>query len=1002
MTSSSINAVKLSNGVEKSANDDRNYRVCVLNNELTCLLIQDATTDKAAAAMDVKVGHFSDPPELPGLAHFLEHMLFLGTEKYPDENSYSAHLSSNGGNSNAFTSTENTNYHFDVVHSHLESTLDRFAQFFIAPLFTAGATDRELKAVDSENAKNLQNDQWRFFQLMKSTARKDHPMHKFGTGNLETLKITPEKEGIDVRKALLAFHERHYSANLMKLVVLGREDLDTLEKWVREKFSAIRNTKVAAPSFEPEPWKALCKRISVVPIKDLRYVRVTFPLPQVEEYWMKKPLRYLSHLLGHESAGSVLALLKTKGWANELYAGPSTTSSCFAQFEVTVEATDDGLENADEIVSIIFQYIAMLKSHGADEEVHKECAKLCEIDFKFKSKRSPMSYCSSVAGKLHKFPPNYALSGGSLLREFDANLINRFLSLLDVQSSIVFIAAKNVEKEYSDALLEERWYKTKYHVEPLSQSLVKKCQSTQIDERLHMPHNNPFLPDDLSLRSAKEGEVVEKDSWRKAPELIVNEDVVRVWYKKDNFYNVPKLSFMSRIIIPGAWQSPEKTVMLAIYQRLITDELTEFSYFASLAGLHYELNEDWQGLTLAIGGFNDKIVLLLEKILHKMVNFEISEKSGNVIRFEQLRKKLKLGYEDFALSQPYEHTMYYAKHAMTDPHILVDDKLFVIDGITPEKLNVFSKTCLRQLFSELLIFGNVSVDEAKNLVTVYKNTLNAKPLLPSQYPNARIAKLERGSSYIYKHTESNKDQICSAIRLYYQIGMDVEKEGSNSCASLTRPYAILSLLMKIMNEPCYDQLRTKEQLGYLVWSGLSSLLNVYGAQIIIQSDKASSQYLEDRILLFLHDFRKSLVQMTLPEDDEESAFDEFKSQVNALLAKLKSKPKTLFEEAQRHWIEIVDNSYMFDRRFAKADLIESITREELLNFFDTYFKIGGAKRACLVVCADGNESKVSLRREAEKSDKSQGINDLDSFQRSSSMFPCRAYVKVKDTFSAFE
>ena len=95
--------------------------------------------------MDVAVGHMVDPPALPGLAHFCEHMLFLGTEKYPDENEYSKYLSQHGGGSNAYTSGDHTNYYFDVSPAHLEGALDRFAQFFLAPLFTATATDREVR-----------------------------------------------------------------------------------------------------------------------------------------------------------------------------------------------------------------------------------------------------------------------------------------------------------------------------------------------------------------------------------------------------------------------------------------------------------------------------------------------------------------------------------------------------------------------------------------------------------------------------------------------------------------------------------------------------------------------------------------------------------------------------------------------------------------------------------------------------------------------------------------
>lgn len=159
-------------------------------------------------------------------------MLFLGTAKYPDEKEYGAFVSANGGSTNAWTGSENTNYHFVVNWPHLEGALDRFAQFFVAPLFTASATDREMNAVDSEHAKaslsfpfpssssfpqNLQNDVWRMMQLFRSTCSPAHPMHKFGTGNMDTLKANP-----NARDELIKFHAAHYSANLMRLVVYGR------------------------------------------------------------------------------------------------------------------------------------------------------------------------------------------------------------------------------------------------------------------------------------------------------------------------------------------------------------------------------------------------------------------------------------------------------------------------------------------------------------------------------------------------------------------------------------------------------------------------------------------------------------------------------------------------------------------------------------------------------------------------------------------------------------
>lgn len=101
---------RVCDAVTKPALDDRRYRGLELSNGLKAMLISDPTTDKSSASMDVGVGYLADPWELQGLAHFCEHMLFLGTAEYPEENGYQKFLQDHGGYSNAWTSSENTNY----------------------------------------------------------------------------------------------------------------------------------------------------------------------------------------------------------------------------------------------------------------------------------------------------------------------------------------------------------------------------------------------------------------------------------------------------------------------------------------------------------------------------------------------------------------------------------------------------------------------------------------------------------------------------------------------------------------------------------------------------------------------------------------------------------------------------------------------------------------------------------------------------------------------------
>ena len=180
---------------------------------------------KAALAVAVRVGSFSDPEHLGGLAHFLEHMLFMGSDKYvacsgyaeqgvccagsrwrvsgdhryPSENEYDSYISDHGGYTNAFTECEYTCYHFDVNADHLQPAMDRLARFFVGPLLRAEAAEREVRSVNSEFDQARTNDTARLDEVRRELSRKGHPNHKFGWGNVKSLEEDPAAAGIDVR-----------------------------------------------------------------------------------------------------------------------------------------------------------------------------------------------------------------------------------------------------------------------------------------------------------------------------------------------------------------------------------------------------------------------------------------------------------------------------------------------------------------------------------------------------------------------------------------------------------------------------------------------------------------------------------------------------------------------------------------------------------------------------------------------------------------------------------
>ena len=149
-------------------------------------------------------------------------MLFMGSKKYPDEAEYMKFVNEHAGSTNAWTSETDTNYYFQIGNNFIRDGLDRFAQFFIEPLFDAKAMEREMKAVNSEFEHGLNDDTTRLWRLLKLSASEGHPFRKFTCGNLKTLNQP------NIRTKAIKFYEEHYSANLMKLVIYGKEKCEVL------------------------------------------------------------------------------------------------------------------------------------------------------------------------------------------------------------------------------------------------------------------------------------------------------------------------------------------------------------------------------------------------------------------------------------------------------------------------------------------------------------------------------------------------------------------------------------------------------------------------------------------------------------------------------------------------------------------------------------------------------------------------------------------------------
>jgi insulysin len=934
-------AAAVGDTVVKSPNDQRQYESFVLPNQLKVLLVSDPSTDKAAAALDVFVGSNSDPQRWPGLAHFLEHMLFLGTKKYPQASEYQDFISKHGGRHNAWTGDENTHFFFDIDQNYLEPALDRFAQFFIAPSFTPQYVDHEKRAVDSEYQTRRKSDGTRLFFVWKQVANPKNPLSHFDIGNLSTLVDYKDRK---LREALIDFYQHHYSANIMALVVLGKEPLPLLKQWVVDKFSAVRNVD-AKPLRIDEPLFAshtLPARLNVTPLKDKRVLVMTFPIPPVADYYRSKPAQYIANLLGYEGKGSLLSLFKDKGWVETLSAGLSVDTLSNAALSVSMELTQEGLQHVNDIPSYLFRYVELIRQQGIAKRIFDEQQKIAEISFRFQEETSAIRYVSALASNLQIYPPQLVLRGPYEMDQYDPALILRFVERIRPDNMLLTVNAKDLA---TDA--RERWFGTPYEITHITSGLIDEWRHPPTVAQLAIPAPNPFLPDDLVVKPPREATAI--------PVRLRRVRGLQLWFKQDTTFNVPRADFYFSVRSRVANDSPTHNVLTELYVKLVNDQLNEFAYPAYLAGLDYELYKHLRGFTVRISGYNDKQELLLSRVVAALAKPTIDPERFAVAK-DELTRDLRNAKRD----TPSRQTTSEVGELLLRPYWTEEQRLAALAQLSPDDLSSFVPQLLGHIYVVALAHGNLYRNDALAFADVLQQRL-LDHAAAADVPQGEVIKLPKGEEFV---RELKIDHPDSAITIYAQ--------GPNKHYS-TR--AKTGLLTQILSSPFYSDLRTEKQLGYIVYAASMPILRVPGIAFVVQSPNTAPISLEEKIDQFITTYADAIGHMS---DQDLTKYKQ------GLLSQILEKDRNLQARSNRYWNDIDEKQYKFDVRERLADAVRRIDREALQRYYHELLL--GKQRRRLVVLSSGTNHEGSLAANADTAGVIH-IRDIATFKQHLSAFP---------------
>eukprot|EP01012_Entosiphon_sulcatum_P006920 TRINITY_DN13391_c0_g1_i1.p1 TRINITY_DN13391_c0_g1~~TRINITY_DN13391_c0_g1_i1.p1 ORF type:complete len:1044 (+),score=164.71 TRINITY_DN13391_c0_g1_i1:1463-4594(+) len=892
--------------------DKRLYRTVNLANGLRALVVSDPKAATASAAMDINVGSHFDPRSAPGLAHFLEHMLFMGSREFPDESEYFSYLQLHGGYSNAYTASENTNYFFAVRADSLYASLQRFAPFFAHPLLKADQVRREMHAVNAEHGKNLQNDDWRQWQLLKELSDSASCFHNFGTGNLDTLNRS------DIREVLLEFYNHYYSdAANMKLVILGTEPLDTLQRWVEELFSLLpgNGTVQKAPrpnaSAAPFPQSLTGRRVFMAAVGDLRQLNFIWSLRETLTLYRNQPTAYFKYILTGQAAGSLSAELgKRKGWIESVNAEVLEDTPDFTLVTLTLHMTTQGVEFLEELTAAVFKYLALLQQTDGDRHcaAWQEMVQLQELNFRFQDPLSPEDFTEKTASRM-RWMHTEDLLGATAHFHCEASVLTEMFDKLTPENVLQVIVLTGSAIASETIPLVEPVYSTRYNASQLPQTW--KTVDANVANFV-FPPGNPYLPRSLTP-------VPLPASVDKHPSIVAgNKSSLAVWHGRSSlFAKEPKIDFRCVLESAELREDVMAFILAELHTAWVEDCLEEETAFSALAGLRFSYDATMSGAEVHIAGYSDKLPDLLERFLARLAD---SSKPPDNVRFGLIRQRLLDEVANERLRAPYLNmARYYRNELLLRPFYTWDTRASALSAATPGLVSQFARRFLGMARVECLAFGSLEAPSSLQLASRLRQTLDlfsvegatvvAKPI-----PGQDVILPVSGTHLNVQVRAANAGESNSAICSVFQIAAADEQ-------LLDLPVA-LDVIGLLIETRCFDQLRTKEQLGYVVWctvrhhysaqepNGIVTTLNV-----IVQSSTYNASFLNERTLAFLQGYTAELQNLS------SNAFTEA---VTSLVQEWTRPPLNIGEEVEAYWAEIKQHLYNFDRRALRAKRVQRL------------------------------------------------------------------------------
>ncbi|MCH9634435.1 MAG: Protease 3 [Chlamydiae bacterium] len=888
-----------------------------LENGLEAIVISDPNTPKSGASIAVGAGNSEEPFDKIGLAHFVEHMLFMGTEEYPVEKEYHEFIDQNGGTTNAYTSSNQTVYMFEINNDKMPEAISRFASFFSTPLFNSSGLSRERQAVDHEFTYRTNMDGVRQYLAFLEMTKKDHPLHNWRCGNKETLSDISRDE-------LVEWYRSHYGANKMKLAVYTSLPMNEALAQIDQAFSIIPQNAEKKVALQPQiiDPKNLGSKIYLEPIKDLRSLSIWWEVPSTFADDLDcHTMDLVGDALCEEYSGSLATYLKKEGLIQGLSAGGMTMDDQIAIFQISMELTERGIYQVDTIIENTFSSLAALKKEGIPRYRFDEKVNMAKINYQYQSRPKVFSFISQTSAQMKDEPLETFPLKHSWPTKFSAERNQFFLESLNADEAIYIVMAPNsfLEKQLDHT---EKLSQAKFALEKVPENLLNAWTHPKNNPLIGMAPPNPYIPNNLDLVEI-DTTITQTDQ----PRVLTQSDKGISYFSQDSVYQVPEVYCEVNINTPKLDFSPEAQVQTQLYLLSISDALATLADQGSSAGIYHQVSEDPNfGIKVGIYGYSQKSQAYLQEVIETLKNHKPTQEE-----FARYREKLLSHYENQASKQmPLVEASQAVNSILIKEYVSFDAKLETLSRINYSNFCQFQSSLYDQVYFRSFFYGNLEDSTALQMNDYVTHVFSESQSFPLNEQRKQSI-LEFGEATTPHLIAKNSNMEGNAALLAIGQGeMNSEK------------LAALSVFSKAIETPFFDTLRTKQQTGYLVRFSSDEIQRQLFSFFMVLSNSHSPRDLLARFELFNEDFLKVLNTEVFNEE-------KFNAIKGALVLELEQPERSLQAKGKLFSTLAFEYQGDFNLKKNRITALNNLSFNDFLQFAYTYYGRSNPRRVAALV-----------------------------------------------------